>query len=107
MDRETFFSKPERPKTIDITLDDGRVVTARKLSQAEVETLKKRYSSDDKALEGLRYVVCRTVVDRESGERVFKDEDLQKLADSDFDVIQTIADEVVKFSGMGKDAKKP
>lgn len=106
MNREAFFHKPEKPRTIDIPLEDGRTFKARKLTQAEVETLKKRYATADRALDGLRYVVCRTVVD-ENGDRIFSDDDQARMADVDFDVIQTIASEVVEFSGLGeRDAKK-
>lgn len=106
MNRNDFFQKPEKPRTIDIVLEDGRTFKARKLTQAEVETLKKRYATADRALDGLRYVVCRTVVDDE-GDRIFTDDDQSKMADVDFDVIQTIASEVIEFSGLGeRDAKK-
>ena len=106
MSREAFFQKPEKPRTIDIALEDGRTFKARKLTQAEVETLKKRYATADRALDGLRYVVCRTVVD-DDGDRIFTDDDQSKMADVDFDVIQTIASEVVEFSGLGeRDGKK-
>ena len=106
MNREAFFQKPDKPRTIDIPLEDGRTIKARKLTQAEVETLKKRYATADRALDGLRYIVCRTVVD-DDGERVFSDDDQSRMADVDFDVIQTIASEVVEFSGLGeRDGKK-
>src|SRR5690606_20573137 len=105
MNRETFFQKPDKPRTIDIPLEGGRTVKARKLTQAEVETLTKRYATPDKALEGLRYTVCRTVVD-DDGERVFSDEDQARMADVDFDVIQAVASGVVGCSGLGeRDAK--
>jgi hypothetical protein len=105
MDRESFLAKPETPKTIAITLDDGRTVTARKLTQAEVETIKRKYATEAAALEGFRFIVSRCVVNDE-GQRVFKDEDHAKLLEVDFDVVQQIASEVVEFSGLNRNAKK-
>lgn len=101
MNRDDFLAKSDKPRTIDITLDDGRTVKVRKLSQAEVETLKAKYATEAKALEGFRFVVSRCVVD-DNGERVFSDEDQQKLTDVDFDIVQQIASEVVEFSGLNK-----
>lgn len=99
MDRETFLARSTKQQSRDVHLEDGQIVRVRKLSQAEVETLKARYARDEKALEGLRYVVSRCVVD-DSGKRVFGDEDMAALAAVDFEAIQTIATEVLKFSGM-------
>lgn len=105
MDRDSFFIA-QKPKTIDIALDDGRIVKARKLTQAEVETIRKSYAaSESTALAGFRFIVCRCVVDDE-GNRVFTDADQNKLVELDFDTIQTIASEVVEFSGLNKNQKK-
>jgi hypothetical protein len=105
MDRNSFLSRAAKPATTEITLPDGIVVHARKLSQAEVETIGKRFASDDKALEGFRFVVARCLL-TEDGERMLKDEDQSALTSMDFDVIQAIATEVMKFSGITADAKK-
>lgn len=99
MDRETFLARGAKKQSREVHLEDGQIVHVRKLSQAEVETLKRQYASESKALEGLRYVVSRCVVD-DAGKRVFGDEDMAALAAVDFEVIQTISTEAMKFSGL-------
>lgn len=102
MSKEAFFSR--KAQTTEITLDDDTTWKARKLTQAEVETLKRKYKGDEKLLEALRYIVSRTIVD-DDGERLFDDNDLGKLADVDFGTINTIATAVMAFSGLNTNAK--
>ncbi len=99
MDRESFIAGGKERKFTDVALPDGRTMKARKLTQGEVETMRKRFSSEDKALDGLRYIVVRCAV-KENGERMFSDDDMTMLADCDFDVINAIANEVMRFSGL-------
>lgn len=101
MDKESFFSRQAKPKTTEITLDDGQILHARKLSQSEVETIRKNYATEATALEGYRYIVSKCVVDEE-GRRVFDDADKAKLLQVDFDDVQKIADAVVEFSGLNR-----
>lgn len=107
MNREQFLARAKSPQTTEITVGDeaeGHKVRARKLTQAEVETIRKRYATDEKALEGFRYIVSRCVVD-EDGKRLFTDDDAARLADIDFETIESIAMRVMQFSGMRVDAK--
>lgn len=97
MDRESFFNRAV--KTKDVTLDDGQTVKVAKLSQADVETLRRDYSKDDKNLAGLRFVVVKTVVD-DAGHRTFTDSDIAKLAELDFETVQTLATAAMEFSGL-------
>lgn len=101
MDRDRFFQRPPVPKTTEITIDGFGTVKARKLTAAEVETIRKSYGSDDKALAGFRFIVTRCVVD-DDGDRLFKDEDADKLREVDFDVVNAIASAIVEFSGIGE-----
>src|SRR5262245_10678688 len=105
MDRDKFLSRPKELKTTEITLSDGATLRIRKLSQQEVETIREKYAGDEKALEGMRFIVTRCVVNDE-GERVFADDDQAKLLEVDFDDIQLIASEAVEFSGLNRSAKK-
>jgi hypothetical protein len=104
MDREAFFARATRPQTTEIQLSEDLTVKARKLTQAEVEHIRKTYATEDKALVGFRYIVSRCVLN-DADERMFTDEDLGKLATLDFDTIEGIALGVMKFSGMRVDAK--
>jgi hypothetical protein len=104
MDRDSFLKR--KPATSDVTLDDGAVVKVRKLTEGEVQLLKKKYSTEATALEGLRFIVARCLVN-EDGQRVLEDGDVSKLTEMDFDTIQSIANEVMKFSGLMKDKKSP
>lgn len=98
MDKDTFFANGNSKPT-DIPLPDGSTVRARKLKQSEVEIMRKKYSADDKALEGFRYVVSQCVLN-DDGTRMFEDADMSKLTEVDFDVIRTIAEAVTKHSGL-------
>lgn len=104
MDRESFLARASKPATTTVTLDDGSTLQVRKLSQAEVETIKAKYASEEKALAGYRYIVARCAVDGD-GKRIFSDADTDKLADVDFEAVQHIAAEVMKFSGLRIDPK--
>lgn len=104
MDRETFLARAKSPQTTEIQIEDGITVKARKLTQAEVESIRKNYATEAKALEGFRYIVSRCVLE-DSGERMFADADLAKLSDIDFETIERIAKEVMRFSGLKVDAK--
>lgn len=99
MTRETFLSR--RPATKTFTLADGESVTIRKLTQREVETIRRDYATDAKALEGIRYTVSRAVVD-EQGVRLFTDADVSALADQDVETILAIGREITEFSGLAK-----
>lgn len=104
-----------KPKTKTVPLPEHDTeVTIRKLSQADMERMTRDYKREDRQVEGLRFIVCRTVVN-EQGERIYSEKDLPKLAEVDFDLIKTIAKEAMRFSGLpvddgendeGDDAKK-
>ncbi|MFT3786656.1 MAG: hypothetical protein QM770_10880 [Tepidisphaeraceae bacterium] len=98
MNRDTIFARKPKTRTVEI---DGDKLIIRKLSQGETETLKRSYSSPEKALEGARFIFARTVVDEE-GKRVFTDDDLKRLSDVDFDLIHTVAQAAMEFSGLVK-----
>lgn len=105
MDREKFLGRAARNMTVEITLSDGETVKARKLTQSEVEEIRRRFGSEGKVLEGLRFVVARTLLD-DNGERVFADEDMSLIAKQvNFDDVKAITTAVSKFSGLQVDAK--
>ncbi len=100
MDRTEFLAR--KVQTKDVTLADETVITIRKLTQADIETMTEKYSKGDtlKKMEGLRYIVSRAVVDDE-GKRLFTDADLKTvIRDMDTDLVQNIAKEACKFSGL-------
>ena len=97
MDRESFFSRKVSTSTVD--LDDGTSLHVRKLSQAEVRDIQKRYSAEDKTVDGLAFVMCRCVVSK-TGERMFADDDLDRIAELPFDDVSRVANAVMRFSGM-------
>jgi len=97
MNRDSFFNR--KPATLTFDVDGFGTVTVKKLSQAEVETLQRKYRDETKALDGLTYIVNRCVVD-ESGSRVFADADMSALSAVDFDIIKAIAERAMKFSGL-------
>ena len=102
MDRDSFFSR--KISTTSVDLDDGTTLSVRKLSQAEVREIQKRYSAEDKTVDGLAFVMCRCTVDR-TGERMFADDDLDRIAELPFDDVSRVANAVMRFSGMiGDDA---
>jgi len=104
MNKEAFFAR-RQPRHL-VTLDGGQDIGIRKLTAAEVETIRKNYASEANAMAGFRYIVSRCVID-EVGNRVFDDADAAKLAEVDFDTIQTIASKVMEISGLVKqDPKK-
>jgi hypothetical protein len=103
-DREKFL-KPDSAKLKQVQLDGHDDVWIRKLTQAEVEYTKRNYGTDDKALAGFRYVVCKCLVN-ENGSRVFEDKDQERMQGVDFDSMQTLANEILEFSGLNKNAKK-
>lgn len=102
MDREAFLKR--KTQTKEVTLDDGATIRIRKLSQSEVETINRKYRGDDKALEGFRFIVSRCAVEAD-GTRLFRDEDQSALADVDFEAVNTIANEVMAFSGLKVEPK--
>lgn len=104
MDREKFLARSKSTAVTSIELDDGTTVHARKLSAGEVETCRRKYATDDKALEGYRWVVCRTLAD-ESGNRVLRDEDVTALAEMGYADVEQIATAVLIFSGVAKAPK--
>lgn len=100
MTKSDFLNRSGTPKKI--TLDDGREVHIRKLSQADVETMHKKYTVDGaNAAEGLRFVVCRGLVD-ETGVRIFEDGELDALKSIDADTIQQLAGEIVEHAGLNR-----
>lgn len=104
MDKHEFLSRLTPPKKI--TLDDGSEHFIRKLSQADVEVMTKRYTAQAaNAAEGLRYAVVKGLVN-EAGERIFADSDLDALKATDFDVIQQLAGEIVDYAGLNRPKKQ-
>ena len=92
MNREEFKSR--RPRVIEITLDDGSRVHAKKLSQAQRETVNRLYTAPGKGQEGYRYIVMKCLCDPE-GTRIFQDDDFKALEEVPGDDIERIAQEVV------------
>jgi hypothetical protein len=86
-----------------VTLSDGSTVTIRKLTQGEVETIRRNYSADAKTIEGVRFIACKVTLD-EQGNRVWQDSDLPNLVEEDYEDLQTIAAECIEFSGLTKKA---
>jgi hypothetical protein len=97
MDREQFLNR--KPATADVTLPDGTALKVRKLTAAEVETIRRSYATDDKALAGFRFIVAKCVL-RDDGAAMFGEGDADRLAAVDFETVQTIAEEVMRFSGL-------
>ena len=105
MNRDSFLGRAKLRQTKTITLGDGQVARIQKLSQSDVEQCRRAYAKDDKAAEGYRYVVVQSLVDEE-GKRILEDSDMRTLAEMEFETIQHIAQEVLKFSGVMKDTEK-
>ncbi len=100
MDRTEFLAR--KVQTKDVTLADETVITIRKLTQADIETMTEKYSTGGtlKQMEGLRYIVSRAVVNS-NGERMFTDADLKTvIREMDTDDVQHIAKEACGFSGL-------
>lgn len=87
-----------------LILDDAAEIHIRKLTAGEVETMQRKYSKEDKALEGLRFIVARCVVD-ETGAQVYSDTDIVELANADYSIIQQIATAALEFSGLNTQKK--
>jgi hypothetical protein len=102
MTKDTFFSTAKKTKAVEI---DGASYTIRKLSQGEVERMKREFSTDDKALAGFRFVVTAVVLDEQGGQ-MFEQGDATKLTEIDYDVIEGIATAAMEFSGLIKQPKK-
>ena len=97
MDRDSFFAR--KVSTTSVDLDDGTSLHVRKLSQAEVRELQRKYSAEDKTVDGLAFVMCCCVVSKD-GERMFADDDLDRIAELPFDDVSRVANAVMRFSGM-------
>ena len=96
--KDDFF-RPSA-KTESVPLPDGTTVLVRKLTADEVKTMQRSYMLDEaKQLDGLCYLMARCVVESD-GRRVFEDSDAAKLAQGDYDVVETVAKAVLKFSGL-------
>lgn len=100
MNRDTF--KARRPRVIEITLNDGEKVHAKKLSQTQVETIQKQYSGPGKGAEGYRYVVTKCLSDAD-GNRILEDGDLKALEELPHEDIEKIAVEVINNSKSKSD----
>jgi hypothetical protein len=97
MNREAFFVR--KVVTKDIEVPEFGTVKIRKLTQSEVENVRKNYLNNSKELEGTRYVVAKATLDTD-GNPFFSDGDQAKLVEVDFDKINTIATAVMEFSGL-------
>ena len=103
--RDSFLGRTAIKSTSTVELGDGTVVRFQKLSQADVEQCRRAYVKDDKAAEGYRFVLVQALVDEE-GKRLLQDADMAALASMDFDVVETIATAILRFSGVQKDVEK-
>jgi hypothetical protein len=91
-----YFKKASVKK---VTLDDGSEHHIRKLSQAAVETIQKQYSTADKIVTGLKYIVTQSIVN-ENGERVFKDSQMDSMSEVDFDILNQLGLAIMEYSGL-------
>lgn len=84
-----------------VKLPDGSTAYVRKLSEGATDELRQKFSDDTKALEGMRFVVLNTLAN-ESGERILKPDDMEKLREIDNDEIIAIAEAALDFTGIRK-----
>jgi hypothetical protein len=82
----------------------------RKLTEAETREVGKKYATNDKAMDGMRYIMSRVVVEESSSTvRVFNDDDAKPdglLSLQPFDMVQVVSDAAMVFSGLKKPEKK-
>ncbi|MGC4030256.1 MAG: hypothetical protein QM754_00710 [Tepidisphaeraceae bacterium] len=103
MDKASFFAKARKTSTVEI---DGETYTFRKLTQGEVERMRKDFGTPENALAGFRYVVAAAVV-AEGGGQVFNPGDEKSLAEVDYDVVSGIASAIIEFSGLNAKKNSP
>ena len=99
MNREKFLARKNPKATETVTLADGDTIKVRKLTQAEVEHMRRHYATPDKQLPGLRYIVCVCCLNDDDTQMFDPKTDIDALTDLGFDDINTIAMAVGKFSG--------
>lgn len=97
-----------RTRTVDLSDWDAGKVTIREISATEHLNLIKDYKTEDipadKAVEFYCDLVILGVVD-ENNERAFKPEDRTALQDKPLSLLEAIATEVMKLSGIGKEGR--
>ena len=98
MDRETLLARKGRNETQEVTLGDGATLKIRKLTQANVEQLRRNYGTAEKALAGYRYAIVKCVLN-DDGTPMFNAEDMDSLTAMSFEDIDTIGRAIGKFSG--------
>lgn len=106
MDRAKFIGRKKIQEKLVVVLPGGDTLEIRKMTQAEVEHSRKHYGKSDSAAKGMRYMVATCTLN-DDGTPMFDAKDIDgELADMPYDDIETIAGEVLKFSGVMKDEKK-
>ena len=81
----------------------GGAVYVRALRAGEREQLERQIRHDD-TLQGFRELVVATAVSDGAGEPLFSQDDLPALAAKNGAVVDRLAQEILRLSGMGADA---
>jgi hypothetical protein len=105
-DKSAFFAAL-KPKTIDEPLDGFGIVRMSQLSVTEIDSIRSACSSDDAKKElGLRIIIS-TVVDGDTGARVFSDDDIEQFRVSSNEAVEALATKALKFNNLLKDEAAP
>jgi len=84
----------------------GVSIFVRRMGADEVQEMQEFFAGDDKDnIKNLVEIVIRGAA-KKDGSRIFTDDDIEWLVTKEFQAIERIADTVLKFNGMVKDAVK-